>query len=278
MAICDKCKREFPDSELKTIPGRYSFKICEDCDLELDAKIRKDFFRMLPDYLFTKPASDLIVKRVTSNKKIPFISNNLMKILLHEAKEKGLEPLVDVGKDRMLDIKLLLAISAIDREDLVSAYKIIHHILSWNSYLYFTSDQARRILSFLLQSNPIEYYEEHAKSHCFIATSIYGNAHCAEVLILRNFKDNILSDSIPGIVIIFLYELIGPIIAKYIGRSKHIKSISKWCLDTIVQKITRNNIDHLNLSNLENTIYSFNFQKHYKHEIESNHIRCKTEE
>jgi len=60
---------------------------------------------------------------------------------------------------------------------------------------------------------------------CFIATAVYGSAFAEEVVILRNFRDEILSSSKVGCIFIKLYYRISPPIANFIAEYDYLKTI-----------------------------------------------------
>jgi hypothetical protein len=72
---------------------------------------------------------------------------------------------------------------------------------------------------------------------CFIATAIYGHSYHPSVCILREFRDNTLSKSFFGRIIIQAYYKIGPIASSYIKTESLIGQNIKKILDRMVYKI-----------------------------------------
>lgn len=83
------------------------------------------------------------------------------------------------------------------------------------------------------QSNP--------KTGCFVATACYGDYDAAEVLVLRNYRDNVLLKTIFGRTVVSVYYRLSPPIARFIEKSELLKTfIRKNILVPIVSKIRRN--------------------------------------
>lgn len=63
--------------------------------------------------------------------------------------------------------------------------------------------------------NPLwsENSASNSKSGCFIATAVYGDYNAYEVVLLRKFRDDILSKTIPGKIFINIYYFLGPFLA-----------------------------------------------------------------
>jgi len=75
-------------------------------------------------------------------------------------------------------------------------------------------------------------------SGCFIATAVYGSYYAPEVLLLRQFRDNILTTFFFGRVFIKLYYAISPFIAKRLEHCENAKQvIKKLVLDPIIKSI-----------------------------------------
>lgn len=76
---------------------------------------------------------------------------------------------------------------------------------------------------------------------CFVATACYGDYDAAEVLVLRNYRDNVLLKTNLGRVAVDIYYLISPPIARLLDKSESLKAfIRKNILAPIVSKIKKN--------------------------------------
>lgn len=73
---------------------------------------------------------------------------------------------------------------------------------------------------------------------CFIATATYGSCDHHTVVLLRNYKKNILEKHYLGNIIISVYYRIGPIMAKAV-KGKIINNISKLILDLLANKLPK---------------------------------------
>jgi hypothetical protein len=73
---------------------------------------------------------------------------------------------------------------------------------------------------------------------CFIATAVYGSPDAADVIILREFRDEYLLNSFSGRLAVFAYYEISPPIARYIAKDEKKKAIVRKMLAPIV-KIAR---------------------------------------
>jgi len=102
------------------------------------------------------------------------------------------------------------------------------------------------------QDYPPDYYEETesteqqtsktktVKSGCFIATSVYGSYNLYQVVLLRNYRDNHLSNSKIGKGIINLYYKTSPPIAQYIhNKPKTIKILRNLVLNPVIRFISK---------------------------------------
>ena len=75
------------------------------------------------------------------------------------------------------------------------------------------------------------------KTGCYIATAVYGSYDSPEVLVLRQFRDNVLSKYLCGRYFINLYYAISPFLVKYIGKNKTFLCIGRLVLDKFVSRI-----------------------------------------
>ena len=73
------------------------------------------------------------------------------------------------------------------------------------------------------------------KGGCFIATAVYGSYDAPEVVLLRGFRDTVLSKNITGRTFIHIYYSISPFIAKKLNNhSKAKEFIRNAIIDKIV--------------------------------------------
>lgn len=78
------------------------------------------------------------------------------------------------------------------------------------------------------------------KGMCYIATACYGSLECEEVISLRAFRDDYLSQRIWGRVLIKIYYTFSPRVAKWLTDKKILTAfIKQQILDRIVVRIKR---------------------------------------
>jgi outer membrane protein assembly factor BamE (lipoprotein component of BamABCDE complex) len=76
---------------------------------------------------------------------------------------------------------------------------------------------------------------------CFVATACYGDYNAPEVLVLRNYRDNVLLKTNLGRTAVKVYYRISPPIARFLEKSVLLKKlIRKNLLAPIVSKIKQN--------------------------------------
>jgi hypothetical protein len=73
--------------------------------------------------------------------------------------------------------------------------------------------------------NPINQSLAVDSGNCFIATAVYNSYDAPEVIILRKFRDNILSLSNYGKLLVKFYYFISPPIAKFLSKKSKLKVI-----------------------------------------------------
>lgn len=83
-----------------------------------------------------------------------------------------------------------------------------------------------------------------SKEGCYIATACYGSYSSPEVLILRGYRDNILSQNFFGRKVIKIYYKISPRLAEKLIDYKKLNRFVKSVLDFIVKRIGKNEIQH----------------------------------
>ncbi|MEI8199670.1 MAG: CFI-box-CTERM domain-containing protein [Eubacteriales bacterium] len=78
-------------------------------------------------------------------------------------------------------------------------------------------------------------------SKCYIATAVYGSYDAPEVLVLRRFRDEVLSKSLPGRAFIRTYYKVSPPAARHLENAGLLSSIVRRILDEIVKWVSRGN-------------------------------------
>lgn len=81
------------------------------------------------------------------------------------------------------------------------------------------------------------------KSGCYIATYVYGSYDCPEVIVLRNFRDNVLSQHAVGRQFIRLYYAVSPKLVKWFGDCAAFHKLSSRVVSRIVTKVEQLNIN-----------------------------------
>jgi len=74
---------------------------------------------------------------------------------------------------------------------------------------------------------------------CFIATATFGSPLAYEVIILRNWRDNILLHTYLGKVFVRLYYWFSPSLADYINKSEMFKSVSLIILRPLINTLKK---------------------------------------
>ncbi len=77
------------------------------------------------------------------------------------------------------------------------------------------------------------------KEGCFIATSVYGSPSSAEVILLRNFRNNVLLNTHLGNLIVRIYYFCSPIIADFINDKEGLKNFLKVIIFKPIIKLIR---------------------------------------
>jgi len=75
---------------------------------------------------------------------------------------------------------------------------------------------------------------------CYIATAVYNSYDAPEVLCLRRFRDEVLSSSILGRLLITLYYRFSPSVAEKLKRTRLINTAVRKALDKIVRRLNQN--------------------------------------
>jgi len=88
---------------------------------------------------------------------------------------------------------------------------------------------------------------EEKQGGCFIATAVYGSYYAPEVLVLRQFRDKVLSKFFWGRVFIKLYYAISPFIAERLDQCQSVKKILRnLILNPIIKNISDSKGGHKN--------------------------------
>jgi hypothetical protein len=74
------------------------------------------------------------------------------------------------------------------------------------------------------------------KSGCFVATTVYGDYNACEVIKLRRFRDNTLSNSLLGRSFIRSYYFVGPFIANFVELF-HLKVPIKYFFSKLINRM-----------------------------------------
>jgi hypothetical protein len=76
-----------------------------------------------------------------------------------------------------------------------------------------------------------------SQSKCYIATMVYGSHDAPEVLVLRSYRDNVLSKNRLGRIFIKAYYRYSPLFVKKFGQNIAVCSLVKRLLDPIVRRL-----------------------------------------
>lgn len=77
------------------------------------------------------------------------------------------------------------------------------------------------------------------KEGCYIATAVYGSYEAPEVMVLRQFRDEILQKTAMGRLFVKLYYRFSPYVAERLKKAKRINSFVKSVLDKWVERLNR---------------------------------------
>lgn len=77
-------------------------------------------------------------------------------------------------------------------------------------------------------------------SKCYIATAVYGSYDAPEVRVLRRFRDEVLSASVPGRAFVRSYYAVSPPIARRLEHAGRINRLVRRVLDLVVFRLAGN--------------------------------------
>jgi len=75
------------------------------------------------------------------------------------------------------------------------------------------------------------------RSGCFVATVTYGDEDIVEVRFLRAFRDEVLSESMGGRTLIWVYYRLGSHVARVFQLFPFLRGLCRWILDVLVRRI-----------------------------------------
>jgi len=75
------------------------------------------------------------------------------------------------------------------------------------------------------------------RSGCFVATVTYGDEDIVEVRFLRVFRDEVLSQSVGGRILIWAYYHLGSHVARVVELFPPLRALCRRTLDRIVKRI-----------------------------------------
>ena len=134
-------------------------------------------------------------------------------------------------------------------------------ITFWTSYGINQDYISKRIISGLEQSkNPVRIAHSTSKKAdaennsfnktmkskkegCYIATAVYGSYDCPQVMILRQYRDNVLSATFWGRAFIKVYYFVSPFLVSNFANKKWFNNFFKKRLDKMIVKINKNCAD-----------------------------------
>ncbi|RNI27293.1 hypothetical protein EFA69_14185 [Rufibacter immobilis] len=109
-------------------------------------------------------------------------------------------------------------------------------LMSIISNLDLTPRARQTINQNLNQLNEAEKRVNKKSGGCYIATCVYGNYNSKEVMVLRSFRDNVLSTKTGGKHLIRLYYQFSPILVKYLGTTTSFRKLARFFLDKFINR------------------------------------------
>lgn len=87
------------------------------------------------------------------------------------------------------------------------------------------------------------------KGNCFIATACYGNYDAREVLLLREYRNDVLLNYNLGFYFVRMYYYVSPPIANLISKSEILKQITRSLLLPIIRHLEKEKRETASTSN-----------------------------
>jgi hypothetical protein len=78
------------------------------------------------------------------------------------------------------------------------------------------------------------HIESRSRGLCFVASAAYSDSEHPDVVLLRQFRDEVLTRSSAGRSFIKWYWRIGPYLARVISPSPHLRSGTRWLISHLV--------------------------------------------
>jgi len=99
-------------------------------------------------------------------------------------------------------------------------------------------------LKILTESGQLKHAQPEKKSGCFIATAVYGSDSSPEVLILQGFRDDVLTKSRLGKILIKVYYSFSPSLSRWLKDKFLIRHILKvLCIDPLVRRYDSHKVE-----------------------------------
>jgi hypothetical protein len=76
-----------------------------------------------------------------------------------------------------------------------------------------------------------------SQTPCYIATAVYGSYDCPQVWVLRQYRDDVLSNTWHGRTFIRFYYATSPAIVNLFGNKTWFNKIFKKHLDSLVERL-----------------------------------------
>lgn len=89
----------------------------------------------------------------------------------------------------------------------------------------------------IINDSELKYLYAGKEDECFIATAAYGSPLAEEVITLRQWKNNVLNNTIIGKALIKVYYFLSPFAARKIRNSEHAKKIIRYLINLILGAI-----------------------------------------